>query len=217
MQGLHSNASVDGAGVLVEPAYRAASFGRATGDVVLEQGTNLFSFEANGVVHGSERIDWLSGFRWIGINDSLTYRFSNAGGVVDHTYEGGNSLYGGQLGANIELLEYGRALQVFCAPKTGLFLNQAVGAYEDVPAGQQFNHVFRNQLAFAGDISVNARCRITEKFSVQVGYQLLWLNGIAVAADQAKVMGPDHLTGRAFDSSGSAFFHGALVGGNFVW
>ena len=29
--------------------------------------------------------------------------------------------------------------------------------------------------------------------------------------------GPESVTGRAFDSSGSAFFHGALVGGNFVW
>ena len=133
-------------------------------------------------------------------------------------YGAGNSLYGGQLGANIEVLESGRALQVYCAPKAGLYLNQAVGDYQSLANNSTTSsNGFRNQLAFAGDISFNARYRLTKAFSVQVGYQLLWLNGIATAADQPEVMGPSEETGRAFDSSGSAFFHGALVGGNFVW
>ena len=33
--------------------------------------TNLFSFEANGVVYGSTKVDWLAGFRWIGMNETL--------------------------------------------------------------------------------------------------------------------------------------------------
>jgi hypothetical protein len=217
VQGLQSAAAVDVTGLFVGPAYPGAGvFGKGTGNAVFEQGTDLYSFEANGVTHASEWIDLLTGFRWIGMNDSLSY-VVNTRDTFDNTYTGGNSLYGGQIGANIKVLDTGRRLEVYCAPKAGLFLNQAVGVYEKTSTGNRFNRVFRNQLAFAGDISVNARYRLTKAFSVQVGYQLLWLNGIATAADQAAVMGPDNSTGRAFDSSGSAFFHGALVGGNFVW
>jgi len=217
IQGLQSAAVVDATGLLVGPAWPGAGvFGNGTGNAVFEQETDLYSFEANGVTHASEWIDLLTGFRWIGMNDSLSY-VVNTSATFDNTYTGGNSLYGGQIGANIKVLDTGRRLEVYCAPKAGLFLNQAVGAYEETSTGNRFNRVFRNQLAFAGDVSVNARYRLTKAFSVQVGYQLLWLNGIATAADQAGVMGPDNRTGRAFDSSGSAFFHGALVGGNFVW
>lgn len=217
VQGLQSTAAVDVTGLIVFPAWPGSgTFGIGSGNAVFEQGTDFFSFEANGVTHGSEWIDLLTGFRWIGMNDSLSY-VVNTNATFDNTYTGGNSLYGGQIGANIKVLDTGRRLEVYCAPKAGLFLNQAVGAYEGTSTGNRFNRVFRNQLAFAGDVSVNARYRLTKAFSVQVGYQLLWLNGIATAADQAGVMGPDNSTGRAFDSSGSAFFHGALVGGNFVW
>jgi len=224
VQGLQSTAAVDVTGLVVGPAWPSAPPFLFNGDgtAAWRQNTSLFSFEANGVVHGSAKVDWLAGFRWIGMNETL-------GGVVpllgntpnqnpSFVYGGGNSLYGGQLGANIEVLESGQALQVYCAPKAGLYLNQAVGDYQSVANNfTTASNGFRNQLAFAGDVSINARYRLTKAFSVQVGYQLLWLNGIAVAADQAEVMGPDTETGRAFDSSGSAFFHGALVGGNFVW
>lgn len=221
VQGLQSTASVDVTGLFVGPAWPVAPpfLDDGDGTASWRQNTNLFSFEANGVVHGSAKVDWLAGFRWIGMNETL-------GGVVplignrdpSFVYGAGNSLYGGQLGANIKLLESGRAIQVYCAPKAGLYLNQAVGEYQSFASNiSTASNGFRNQLAFAGDISFNARYQLTKAFSVQVGYQLLWLNGIAVAADQAEVMGPSSETGRAFDSSGSAFFHGALVGGNFVW
>ena len=221
VQGLQSTAAVDVTGLVVGPAWPAAPpFARnGDGTASYRQNTNLFSFEANGVVYGSTKVDWLAGFRWIGMNETLR-------GVVPlasaqppaFLYGAGNSLYGGQLGANIKLLESGRTLQVYCAPKAGLYLNQAVGDYQSFDNNvNTASNGFRNQLAFAGDVSVNARYRLTKAFSVKVGYQLLWLNGIAVAADQAEVMGPESVTGRAFDSSGSAFFHGALVGGNFVW
>jgi hypothetical protein len=46
--------------------------------------------------------------------------------------------------------------------------------------------------------------------SVRAGYQLLYVNGVAIAADQ--VTATDFVTSSGIDTHGSAFFHGATAG-----
>lgn len=123
VQGLHSVASVDVSRGVLGPAWpNAPVFARdGVGISTWEQSTNLFSFEANRVVHGNEQVDWLAGFRWLGINDSLSGVVplqASASGSPVFGYEGGNSLYGGQAGAALQLFKYASVFSIVLHAKS---------------------------------------------------------------------------------------------------
>ena len=74
--------------------------------------------------------------------------------------------------------------------------------------------------AFVGSLALTARYAITANLSARAGYQLLWIDGVALAPDQIAVSAPE--TGFGTDSihsmmstSGSPFYHGAFVGLEF--
>lgn len=190
--------------------------------------TSLYSFEANASKQiGTAGIQWLTGFRWIQLNDSLAVNATSVSpsSADRDTWGTNNSLYGWQVGALIPVIDASQRLSLTCTPKIGIYGNQCGSTWNSVYEGQNRPGLsnFRNQVAFAGDLSVMAKYRITKSWSLLGGYQILWLNGVGVAGDQPEVTGyfdPRPLTPQTvngLNSSGSAFFHGALVGVNCQW
>jgi len=190
--------------------------------------TSLYSFEANASKYiGTSGIQWLTGFRWIQLNDSFVVNATSVSpsSADRDTWGTNNSLYGWQVGALIPVIDSSQRLSLTCSPKIGIYGNQCGSTWNSVYQGQNRTGLsnFRNQVAFAGDLSVMAKYRITNSWSLLGGYQLLWLNGVGVAGDQPEVTGyfdPSPLnlqTVRGLNSSGSAFFHGALVGVSCQW
>ena len=51
---------------------------------------------------------------------------------------------------------------------------------------------------------------------MQAGYQLLWIDGIAIATDQA-VNATANASGAGIDTNGSLFYHGATMALVFTW
>ena len=187
--------------------------------------SRLHSFEAN-LYHTTDvnQIKWLTGFRWLQVSDTLGLFGINTGGnqTISWNWNTQNNLYGWQVGADIPLIRNQSRWKLSCSPKAGLYGNQCLGRWDDgIPAGtiDNKNSVFRNQVAFAGDLSTRLAYSISKAVSIQLGYQLLWINGIGVAGDQPEVLeaasGPS--SGNGLNSSGSAFYHGALAGINFMW
>ncbi len=53
--------------------------------------------------------------------------------------------------------------------------------------------------------------QLNDYWWVRGGYQLLWIEGAALASDQVAVSDPFH-GHAAIDTNGSPFFHGAIIG-----
>jgi hypothetical protein len=64
------------------------------------------------------------------------------------------------------------------------------------------------QVLFLGEIGITGRYRISQRWSATVGYQLLWINQVALATEQP--------LGSGIDASGESFCHGAAVGLQYV-
>ena len=70
-----------------------------------------------------------------------------------------------------------------------------------------------NNLAFCGEIGITLTYDLTERLSIRGGYQLLWLDGVALASQQPlfSLTGPldDHITTA---TNGDLFYNGAFAG-----
>ena len=67
---------------------------------------------------------------------------------------------------------------------------------------------------FIGDLTLLAGWQINPNFSLQVGYDFLWVGGIASAIRQFNL---DQRAGRTLDVGGSTFFNGLSFGFNGSW
>jgi hypothetical protein len=191
-------------------------------DVQSSYTSQLYSFEAN-LYRASENphVQWLTGFRWIQAADALGLVGTTDSGTqtIGWNWDTANNLYGWQVGAVTSWLPMSSNWSLTCSPKIGIYGNQCLSRWSDgVPAGtiRNTNRIFRNQVAFAGDLSASLGYRIGEHCRLSVGYQLLWLNGVGVAGDQVAVLSGDTIA-TGLNSSGSAFYHGALAGIHFNW
>ena len=175
-------------------------------------GTELYSFEANGRRRIADtNAAWLVGFRWIQLNDVLSLQGPTSANSPFWQWNTNNNLYGCQIGAYVPLIDTNRVV-IACSPKAGIYGNQAANAWSNGNAGitNGRNSDFTNQIAFAGDLAVTASYRISKRVAIQGGYQLLWLNGVAVGGDQPTAIDSVGVA-TGINSGGSAFFHGALA------
>ena len=176
--------------------------------------TQLHSVELN-VLRDSPlcRLTWLAGFRWVQLKDDL-----DNGVLIETTarnrydYRTENNLYGGQVGAMIRLLDTCGPLQITLVPKAGIYATTVRNEYT-APAIAASNR--DDRASFVGDVGVLATYCVTEHLSVQGGYQLLWVDGVAVGGSQPAALNPN--TQEGINSSGSAFYHGATAGVTFCW
>jgi hypothetical protein len=68
-------------------------------------------------------------------------------------------------------------------------------------------------VALVGEIGIGAAYEVARHISLLGGYRWLWVDGVALASDQAAV-NPPPLIGPAagVDTSGDLFYNGAFVG-----
>ena len=115
-----------------------------------------------------------------------------------------NQLCGGQIGADLKMWEEGGPLRIDSVIKAGLYNNNASDLLES-----------RSQLAFVGEIGVNIIYQCCDHVALSAGYELLWLDGLAVASDQIPHIDLTTLSG--LTTSGNAFYHGAMFSVNCSW
>jgi hypothetical protein len=164
----------------------------------------------------------LAGVRYLNLNESFIAQLDFIGvpvGVATATTEVDNQLYGLQVGAE----------GVFWSDSCGRFSLGGFGkggiyhnSVEHEGTFQYFGAAPPNfdtrgrrsesEVTFVAETGVNFTYCITCNCSLVVGYQALWLDGVALASDQITSTGNLFLSEVGIDVDGDVFYHGALAG-----
>ena len=130
-----------------------------------------------------------------------------------------NNLYGLQIGADGKFFERGPfsidgLIKVggYCnhaSESTGVSIEKAVR-----PSGASTNHA-----AFVGEAGLQCKYQITRGITLKLGYEALWLDGVALAPGQMQetynTFAPVTVTALGVNSDSSVLFHGATAGLEF--
>ena len=133
--------------------------------------------------------DWLAGFRWAGLTEAADVTMTRASGLAD-TYgvRTNNNLFGGQLGFRGRV-DWGLwALDGWLkAALAGTAAAQSQAPIVDSVTGDPFRPGWASTASDVGgifDIDLAVSRRINETWAVRVGWNSIWLTGVALATDQ---------------------------------
>src|SRR5262245_2582347 len=217
----HDSATVQGNNNVALPS----DFGLASQDFFaademrISYRSQLNNAEAN-VIGTDGNFSLLGGFRYLSLYEKLNIRSIDLDtGTGDYRIRTTNNLFGGQLGARFRR-SYGR-LGWDATGKAGLFGNNASEwqFVTDSPPStflRDRRTASGAQVAFVSDINISATYRLFSFFTLRAGYNLLWVDGVAVAPGQldftnTAASGSDLRSGDGF------FAHGVSAGGLADW
>ncbi len=159
----------------------------------------------------------MAGFRYFDLDERFVIRGADSDtGASRYRIGAQNDLFGGQLGGRYRRCFGPGSLFGFEAVgKAGVFGN-AAGTSQVVT---DFDNTFslRNvsesagQAAFVGDIGLTGLLRVTDSLQVRIGYTMIWVEGIARAANQLDFT-DDSASGRFIHFGEGAFLQGINVG-----
>lgn len=119
------------------------------------------------------------------------------------------------MGAQVLLWDAGERLTVAADGRAGVFGNAAAQhSRYDFGVVTETDRGSTTPVSFLGEIGVTAGYRLSQRWSAQAGYRLMWINQLALATDG--VAASDFLFGGGIDASGDTFYHGATVGLQYI-
>ncbi|MDC0936030.1 BBP7 family outer membrane beta-barrel protein [Pirellulales bacterium] len=171
------------------------------------------------LVHTFSRVDVLAGFRYFQLNDDFNVNSEDfVNGVSDYSIASRNSLYGGQLG--LRLKHKGELISLRCTTKAGVYgvdaEQRSFLADFDNTFVLRDTHAAGGDVAFIGEVNLDAVLALTDCVRLIAGYNLMWLEGVALAPDQLDFTDTP-TSGTALNHSGGVFFYGANVGLEAIW
>jgi len=178
--------------------------------------SELYSTELNARWCANQWLTVLAGFRWVELHEQINwdFRFDTIG--CRTRVNGGNHMYGFQLGADAALWRCGR-LRLDGLLKAGAYGNwaSATSAFEQPRGAQGWGTADRDGVvSFLGEVDLTAKYRLSPSVQLAAGYQVMWMEGVALASQQLSALNvpySGHGIGDGIDTSGSPFYHGALV------
>ncbi len=177
--------------------------------------TSLYGFEANGRLDLSPHVTMLAGFRWLQLNDELqgtltpadrgepSWKEDNPSPTLLQiqnpspstpvvinppfwTTNTTNNLYGVQIGVDGKLWEFGR-LSLDGLIKAGVYDDNAEQSTLVSMAKQLYlAQAATNAAAFVGEAGLHAKYQLADGLALKVGYEALWLDGVALAPGQIR-------------------------------
>jgi len=169
-------------------------------------------------------LDWLTGFRWGGLDDVGTVGFSMAGAPAPNTYtvHTSSNLFAGQVGVRGRMAFQEWALESWI--KVGLagtslsqtqsFVDQLAPLDPYRPTGSSW----KGGVGMIADANLSGVYRIDRVWGVRFGYNLVWLTGLALAGDQFNWSGStDPATTLGIDNTGSMLLSGVNAGLEARW
>ena len=168
---------------------------------------------------GCTNLSWLVGFRYLNFQEDINIESTDSDNDVSNYLIGTeNNLYGAQLGGIWRRHRGIVGLEVF--GKAGVFANDSKQQQFIGDFGNTF--VFRDtsadgdETSFVGEIGATALVRLSPRWSLRGGYNLMWIDEVTRAVDQLDFT--DTLTsGTLLNDSGDVFLHGANVGVEARW
>jgi hypothetical protein len=167
-------------------------------------------------------LELMAGFRYLNFDEQFAIAAGDSDtGASRYSVQTRNDLFGGQLGGRFRpsLGPSGR-YGLEAVGKVGLFGN-AVGMNQFVTDSNN-TFVVRNtdvaagQTAFVGDLGVAALVRVTDSLTARIGYNLIWVEGVARAANQLDFSDASSSGTRLAYGQG-AFLQGVSVGLEAGW
>ena len=207
--------STVGAGVLFAPTAQGLFFPPL--DSNLTYTSRLQDVELNARRSLNACLTVLAGVRYLNLDDRiLVSQLTTTGGFdAAQRLDGFNDLLGFQIGGDAVLVQRGR-FSLDTALKAGIYNDNARNsfAYDSTAlAEHKTSGDSASNVAFCGEIGITATYDLTERLSLRGGYELLWLDGVALASQQPILNPPPLLrTATSVGTSGDVFYNGAFIG-----
>jgi len=174
-------------------------------------------------VNSCQSYEWFGGFRYLNLNETLNLAAQRI--VGGETEEGNynirtnNNLYGAQLGARFRRTS-GR-FGYEATGTAGIFGNssrqtQAVTDFPNFPIRPSVSSS-KNSVAFVGWANLSGLYLLNDVWNLRAGYNLLWIEGVALAPDQLDFDFASSPSGNQLNSGGGLLLHGINVGVEARW
>lgn len=165
--------------------------------------------------------DWLLGFRYVGVEEqsSIFLTCCPEDFPVDYRVKTRNNMFGAQVGRRMRWTWSNWALEGWA--KAGLLGNSQEGIqlplidYTGTPQRPAYS-AWRGQVGFIGDINLSAVYRLTDVWGIRAGYNLIWIDGLALAPNQYN-FSIDEPISPILVSGGGIFMNGANLGLEARW
>lgn len=159
-------------------------------------------------------LTWIVGFRYLELSEDYGAVFNTGGGTSRYNIGTNNNLVGFQIGSEAHIWQRGN-WSVDGWLKAGVFGNSArSNTFEDVAAiggGTATASATRDQTAFLGELGLAAVFQLTERVGIRAGYQIFWLDRVALAPEQLDNVNPA-IPLATVDLAGDLILHGGFVG-----
>ena len=185
------------------------------GDASFSYISRMYSFETNlRRVSQAGWLTWIIGFRYVELSEEFGATFATGGGVSRYSIDTRNHMYGFQLGGEAHIWQRNNwsVDGWFKAAVMGNAANQST--FEDVSAigGATATAAARgDQTAFLGEFGLSATYQISCRLAARAGYQVFWLDRVALAPEQLDNTNPS-IPLATLDLTGDLFLHGGFVG-----
>ncbi|HYW79270.1 MAG TPA: BBP7 family outer membrane beta-barrel protein [Thermoguttaceae bacterium] len=191
----------------------------------------ISSVELNYRHRHNDRLEWLIGVRWVEMVEQFDVVGPEIVGIPtpDYSMRAGNSMYGFQIGAYSKLFDHGNRFTIDGFVKAGVLANNAyqqtvsVGNIGTIVAVRDY----KDETAFLSEIGITGVYQISNRWTARFGYQVMWIDGLALAPDQISstntVPPVGALPGNTYAgtanlrTNGTSLYHGAHVGFEVQW
>jgi len=151
-----------------------------------------------------------AGVRYVQFDDAIHTTHTGAGFTTRNNLWAWNEMVGFQLGSEVLLWQWNR-LEFLAEGAAGVYNNHTRNRLQTITNITRTTGLDSSRTAFVGELNLTARYHLRDHISIEGGYRLLWLDGIAMANEQAIInRSPSNPADRIANSS-ELFAHGALV------
>jgi len=168
-------------------------------------------------------VDWLTGFRYVNVDETANLGLICCGGTEAPFYRVGtnNNMFGAQVGGRARWNWQRWAVE--CWGKAAILGNAQRQFQNPVISSQDV--VLRDTVVSTGvapgmiaDLNVSTIYRLTDVWGIRAGYNLIWLGGVALAPNQFDFNDPTVAgSGKLLQPNGSIFLMGANLGLEARW
>jgi len=170
-----------------------------------------------------QSFEWFTGFRYLNLGDefNIAAQRTVSGAVENGNYNinTANQLFGAQFGVRVRRF-WG---------KFGWETTESAGIYGNAARETQSVIDFPNfpirptvsdsggRVAYVGEINLSALYRLTDVWNLKAGYNLFWIEGVALGPDQLDFNFAASPSGNQLNAGGGMFLQGVNVGLEARW
>jgi len=167
-------------------------------------------------------LDWLAGFRYVSVEEqaSIVTSCCTDEATVPYTVRTRNNMFGGQIGSRARWTWDRWALEGWA--KAGILGNaekqiqDPLTPFSGPPPVREARSATGTDVGFIGDINISAIYRLTDVWGIRVGYNTVWIGGLALAPNQFDFANTS-LAGTGLNSGDGIFLSGANLGLEARW